>query len=161
MEENVTTTLADFWVSETEFYQKGYYSDYITNPEKRFRTVTEEALGDDWWSVYREAYVGMLKAGKLIFRAKVVTDDTVTIYQIYESKQDRQDFLTAINTSKFQQSVENLRQEKEYGLNQTQVLELIDKIADSKSILQQCRPDYRKSGMVIGDPLKTNQLIYV
>ena len=44
--------LADFLGKRNTVLQKGYYSDYITNPEKRFRTVTEEALGDDWWSVY-------------------------------------------------------------------------------------------------------------
>ena len=55
-----------------------------------------------------KAYVGMIKAGKLIFRAKVVTDDTSQQFtQIYESKQDRQDFPDANQHRKIQQSVEN------------------------------------------------------
>jgi len=162
VEENITSTLADFWVTETKFYQKGYYTDYITNQDKRITTDLTPLVGEDWWKHYAEVYKFFRDQGTLIFRAKAVTDDDVIVYQIYPSKDDRDKWLELINDSVLKQAMgETVPEEKEYSLNHQQIKDLIARIIAGKCILQCVREDYRTSGMVIGDPIKKDKLIYV
>ena len=77
MEENITTTLADFWVTETTFYQEGYYTDYITNQKKRITTDLTPLVGEAWWQNYATIYKQYRDNGKLIFRAKAIALKTV------------------------------------------------------------------------------------
>ncbi len=162
MEENITTTLADFWVTETTFYHEGFYSDYITNPDKRITTDLTPLVGEAWWRNYADNYNDYRDTGKLVFRAKAVTDDSVTIYQIYPKKEYRNQWLVAINDIALKKAMGVLApQEIEYALNQEQVVELIERVSKSKCILQWVSESYRTSGMVIGDPIKKDHLIYV
>lgn len=161
MEENTTTTLADFWVTETKFYHKGYYTDYITNPQKRITAELTAIVGSDWWQNYATIYKQYRDNGKLIFRAKAVTDDSVTVYQIYLTKEDREKWLILIDDAKLKNSMQQPPKEKQYSLNHDQVVVLIKRIANDKCILQCVREDYRIQGMIIGDPIKKDELIYV
>ena len=162
MEENITTTLADFWVTETTFYQEGYYTDYITNQDKRITTDLTPLVGEEWWKNYATIYRQYRDNGKLIFRAKAVTDDNVTVYQVYPTKEDRDQWLVLINDIALKKAMGVLvPQEKEYALKHQQIIQLIERISKSKCILQCVREDYRTQGMIIGDPIKKDQLTYV
>ena len=37
--------MATYWLTETKFSKKNYYSDYITNPKKRIQTGDASILG--------------------------------------------------------------------------------------------------------------------
>ena len=79
MEENITLTLADFWVTETKFYQKGYYTDYITNQDKRITTDLTHLLERTGGNIMLKFTSFLWIQGTLIFRAKAVTDDDVIV----------------------------------------------------------------------------------
>ena len=72
--------MATYWLTETKFCKKNYYSDYITNPKKRIQTGDASILGKDWWKTYVDAYKEVRDSGKLILRAKVVTNNDVILY---------------------------------------------------------------------------------
>jgi|TARA_Y100000389_G_C17087254_1_gene329526 hypothetical protein len=159
MEKNITTTLA-YWLTETTFSKKNYYSDYITNPKKRIQTGDANIVGEDWWKSYVDAYKEVRDNGNLILRAKIITNNAVILYQVYKTKKDRDKFLHKINKPAFHNTVELHINEIEYSINNKKFIELIDKIISSdKKIIQHIVKEYQKPGMVIGDPLKDKILI--
>ena len=153
MEENNTSTMANLWLSETTFYKKNFYKDYITNPKKRIQTGTAKSLGLDWWNNYVKVYNSIIESKKLIFRAKLVSNDSVTLYQIYDSKQTRDLFQKDIDFEIFYQQI-GKPHINEYSISQSQCVNLIENIKNNKSILQFVRKDFQTKGMTIGDPLK-------
>ena len=160
MEENITTTLATYWLTETKFSKKNYYGDYITNPKKRIQTGDASILGEDWWKSYVDAYKEVRDNGKLILRAKVITDDTVILYQAYNSKKDRDRFLSKISKPSFHNTVELQIDEIEYSISKNKFVKILDKIISSdKKIIQHVVKEYQRPGMIIGDPLKDEVLI--
>jgi len=162
MEENTSSALADYWLSITEFYKKDFYSDYITNPKKRIQTGLADNLGVKYWKDYSNAYEELKDSGKLILRAKLITNNNVKIYQVYESKKDRDYFKSQISKKFFHDNVDLQPSEIEYSITENDLLNLIQKIFRSdKKIIQTLKESHRLPGMVIGDPLKDNTLIYV
>ena len=90
----MSTLAKNYWVSISKTINPGFYNDYITNPDKRLTTLSK--LDYSFWQKYNSAYNYMRESGKLIIRAKVVNSDSVEIYQIYETKQDRLEFLRCL-----------------------------------------------------------------
>ena len=162
MEENTTSTMATYWLTETKFSKKNYYSDYITNPKKRIQTGDASILGKDWWKTYVDAYKEVRDSGKLILRAKVVTNNNVILYQAYKSKNDRDKFLSKISKPTFHDTVDLKINEIEYSISGNEFLKILDKIVSSdKKIIQHIIKKYQRPGMVIGDPLKDEVLIRI
>lgn len=166
MEENNTSTFPDYsytklYLNITNFSKQNYYSDYITNPEKRITTLVSN-VGEDWWKAYVIAYHKVRDTGRLLLRAKVVTDHSVTLYQVYRSKKDRDNFEKAITKPAFHSVVEIDMWEHGYIIELRDFYKLLDEIhASDKKLIQHISMSYAKPGMVIGDPLKGDKLVYV
>ena len=57
MEENITSILADFWVTETKFYPKRDITQITLQiQDKRITTDLTALVGEDWWKHYAEVY---------------------------------------------------------------------------------------------------------
>lgn len=156
----MSTLAKNYWVSISKTINPGFYNDYITNPDKRLTTLSK--LDYSFWQKYNSAYNYMRESGKLIIRAKVVNSDSVEIYQIYETKQDRLEFLSMFDPSVFHKDSKIVIEETEYELNELEKDQLIEKIVSSNSVLLQwVKENHRKPGMTIGDPLKNDKIILV
>lgn len=160
MEENNSSTLAkNYWLETSRFYKPGYYSDYVTNKEKRLQTGDAKDAGEEFWKIYVAAYREIRESGKLILRAKVASDDEVLLYQIYESKQDRIDFMKKIPAEMFHDNIKVDVTESGKEITEIEKNELLDYIFKSeKLIIQHLREDHYRKGIVIGDPLKSEKI---
>jgi hypothetical protein len=161
MEEIYSSTMAKVhWLNTAYVYKKDYFHDYITNAAKRFQTGTASKAGEKFWNDYGIAYKTIRDRGGLIIRAKVITDDSLTIYQIYESRKDRIDFIKQIDTELFHNVVKIKMNETEKPISVVEKDMLIKEILQSKKIIiQALREDHRVPGLVIGDPLKKEPLL--
>lgn len=158
--DHFTAVAKTYWVSVSTTTNQGFYDDYITNPNKRLTLVSK--LDASFWQEYNSAYVYMRDSGKLILRAKIVSTNGVEIYQIYETKQDRLDFLSMFDAELFHTSAKIAVNEIEYEITELQKDQLIEQIINSKNVLLQwVKENHRKPGMVIGDPLKNDKIISV
>ena len=89
-----------------------------------------------------------------------VSFPTVILYQAYNSKKDRDRFLSKISKPSFHNTVELQIDEIEYSISKNKFVEVLDKIISSdKKIIQHVVKEYQRPGMVIGDPLKDKVLI--
>jgi hypothetical protein len=163
MEENNSSALAKtYWLEISRFQKPGYYSDYITNKEKRLQTGDAKDAGEEFWKIYVDAYREIRESGKLIIRAKVASNDEVLLYQIYESQQDRIDFMKKIPAEMFHSNIKVDLVEESREISEIEKEELIDNIAITEnSLIQYIRPDHYRSGIVIGDPLKSDNIIRI
>lgn len=152
-----------YWVSLSKIKQGNFFNDYLTNPQKRFQTDLGSSLGDDYWKKYGIAYKNARDNGKLILRAKVINNNNcLKIYQIWNSRQDRIEFEDAVDPDFFIKTVKMPIATYQYGISENQKNKLIELIIKSnKVIIQALREDYRKPGMIIGDPLKAEKLIKI
>jgi|TARA_B110000238_G_C15962540_1_gene368084 hypothetical protein len=159
-EDNMSTVAKNYWVSISKTVNLGFYNDYITNPDKRLTSLSE--LDSNFWQPYNSAYKYMRDSGKLIIRAKVVNSDSVEIYQIYETKQDRLEFLSMFDPAVFHKDAKIKVIETEYEITELEKDQLIEKIISSENVLLQwVKENHRKPGMEIGDPLKNDKIILV
>jgi hypothetical protein len=164
VEKNNSSAMAkNYWLELSRFYKPGYYSDYITNKEKRLQTGDARDAGEEFWKIYVDAYREIRESGKLILRAKVVAnDDEVVLYQIYESQQDRLDFMSKIPREMFHSNIKVDVVEESREISAAEKDDIIDQIiAEDKVIIQHLRPDHYRRGIVIGDPLKSDNILRI
>ena len=162
MEENNTTTLAEnYWLTSTTILKPNFFFDYVTNPAKRFETGFAAHVGESFWRQYACAYKNIISSNGLILRVKLITNDSVTIKQIYRSKQDRINFISQIDTSHFLKNIGVDLIENECYLDEIEKNQIIIDISKQKEniIIQYLREDHYISGITIGDPLK-NELLF-
>lgn len=161
MAENNTTTMAKpYWLTKLHLYKEGFYHDYITNASKRIQTGQASVVGQEFWDQYGRAYKHAKDSGGLIIRAKLITDDTLTVLQIYRSREDRIKFLSSIDKDKFANTVEFFYKETEEPISEKEKNQIIEDIINTdKKIIQALREDHRRPGMIIGDPLKKEPLL--
>jgi hypothetical protein len=161
-----TSTFSDYsytklYLNITNFSKQDYYSDYISNPKKRITTLVSN-VGEDWQKAYVIAYHKIRDTGRLLLRAKVITDHSVTLYQVYRSKKDRDNFEQAITKPAFNNIDEIDIWEHGYIIELRDFYKLLDEIhACDKKLIQHISMSYAQSGMVIGDALNGDKLFYV
>jgi len=163
MEKNITSAMAEnYWLTETKVVIPGFFFDYITNPAKRFETGIASHIGNDFWRKYANAYTTIKDSGGLIFRIKIVTTDSITIKQIYQTKDVRDSFISLIDTHVFYDKIGIPFTESERCINEVEKEDIINKArSNDYVIVQYLRPDHYRSGIVIGDPLKGESLVSI
>lgn len=161
MEKISSSALAEnYWLTETSVYKKDFFGDYITNPSKRFETGFAANLGEKFWRQYAEAYIAIRESGFLILRTKLITNDTVTIRQVYKTKKDRDRFLSLIDTNLFYKSIDFEVEEKEEEINlETLQKFVVDLVFNKNAIVHHLHKDFYLAGITIGDPLKNERQI--
>lgn len=161
MEKNYSSTLAKvYWLTSTTISKPNFFFDYITNPTKRFETGFAAHVGESFWRQYASAYKNIISLNGLILRVKLITNDSVTIKQIYRSKEDRINFINQIDTSHFFQNIGVDLIENECYIDELEKNQIILDISKLKEniIVQYLREDHYIPGIVIGDPLKNERL---
>tara|TARA_B110000503_G_scaffold126422_1_gene195017 strand:- start:2411 stop:2872 length:462 start_codon:yes stop_codon:yes gene_type:complete len=140
-----------------------FFSDYITNPSKRYQDWTSASLPEDFWSNYAAVYVDFRDNNKIIFRSKHVdVNNDLWITHVWPSETIRQEFLTAVNHTVFDASRSIPVENNNYDTDTAGAESVIaDVLASGNYIVQICLPEFRVSGMSIGDPLKGDPLVIV
>ena len=157
---NSSALAKNYWLTETSVYKKGFFGDYLTNPSKRFETGFAANIGEKFWRQYAEAYIAIRESGSLILRTKLITDDTVTIRQIYRTKKDRDRFLSLIDTTLFYKSIDFEVEEKEEEVNLETVQQFVEDLVFNKNaIVHFLHEEFYLAGITIGDPLKNERQI--
>lgn len=161
MEENNSSTMAEnYWLTTTKVTKPGFFSDYFTNPDKRFTTGIAANVGEEFWKQYAVAYNRIKSSGGLIYRIKVITDDSISIQQIYASKKYRIDFINSIDSDKFYDKINFTVEEIEKDITQEDKDAFIKNTAYLDNVLVQfLRNDHLLPNLIIGDPLKNERLV--
>lgn len=148
-----------YWLTINVISKGSYFNDYLTNPNKRFQTGPGKDLGKDYWKMYEEAYLYAKNNGHIILRAKVINEKNILkIYQIWANKKVREQWENIVDPKYFTNTVPLVTYQ--YPLSVKRKNKLFGLILTRKKvILQAVREDHRKPGMIIGDPLKADQLI--
>ena len=147
-----------YWLTINVIAKDDYFKDYLTNPEKRFQTGTGKALGEDYWKMYEKAYLYAKFNGHIVLRAKVINKKNVLkIYQIWDSKDVREQWEQKVDPKYFTATVPLITYQ--YPINEKRKNKIFDLVLKSdKVILQAVRDDHRTSQMIVGDPLKNDEL---
>lgn len=156
--------MAQYYTSTTTFNLGVEAASYLENKDSRITQKTIAELGTDFWNNYEHYYSEYKRVGKLLFRAKVVNSTEVEIKQIWDSKESRDQFSVDINEALFDESEQGANLTRTFGYlnNETELNDWIDNILlEEDKILQYVCDDMKRSGMVIGDPLKGDDLITV
>tara|TARA_B100001287_G_scaffold174991_1_gene147491 strand:+ start:2957 stop:3451 length:495 start_codon:yes stop_codon:yes gene_type:complete len=163
MEENNTSALAEnYWLTTAKVIKPGFFTDYFTNPKKRFTTGFASNVGEHFWEKYAEAYTAIKLSGGLIYRIKVVTDDSIAVQQLYQTKSDRLKFIKNIDTDKFYDTINFDIEESEKELNEEDKDNFIKNTAYKKNVLiQHLRSDHLLPNITIGDPLKNEPVVKI
>lgn len=151
-----------YWLSISKIKKDDYFKDYLINPNKRFQTGPGSGLGQEYWNTYGIAYRSAKDSGELLLRAKIVNkNNCLKIYQIWDSKEARKKFENAVNPEFFLNVVKMPIKTYQYNINELQKNHLLTLITNSKKvIIQVLREDHRQPGLIIGDPLKKDPLIF-
>ena len=148
------------FLSITTCSDNDFFSDYLRNPEKRMSHVT---MFENFWLRYKVVYEKYRNDGSLIWRSKHVEDGVIHISQVWIDEIKRRQFQHDAGIEEYEKSnrkVDFTYSEKECDM--TDVDKLIDHVMSQDDyIIQWCKPNLRRSGMVIGDPLKNDGLILV
>ena len=149
-----------YWLTINVISRDNYYNDYLSNPAKRFQTGPGKMLGDSYWKLYEDAYMFARDNGHLILRAKVINSkDILKIYQIWKNKDVREIFESKVDPKYFTTHLPDFIT-YQYPLNPKRSHKIFQLILNSpKHILQTVREDHQTPGMIIGDPLKFDNLI--
>lgn len=163
MEENNTSALAEnYWLTTAKVIKPGFFTDYFTNPKKRFTTGFASNVGEHFWQQYAEAYTAIKLSGGLIYRIKVVTDDSIAVQQLYQTRLDRLKFIKNIDTDKFYDTINFDIEESEQELNEEDKDNFIKNTAYEKNVLiQHLRSDHLLPNIFIGDPLKNEPVVKI
>jgi len=152
----------NYWITETIVYKENFFADYITNPAKRFETGFASNVGKEFWKQYKAAYTTIKNSGSLILRAKIIDNNTVTIRQIYQSRKDRNKFISLVDTNRFYKTIDFKITETETSINVSDTHQLIANMLNCNNILvQHLHKDFYVPGITIGDPLKNEPLVYL
>jgi hypothetical protein len=156
--------MASYYVSVITFNLGEDASTYLIDKKNRITEKTKNSLGDEFWKTYGKVLSEYKKNNKLLFRAKIVKESKVLIKQIWDSKDSRDQFTVDVNENFFNKSVLNLNISRNFMFlnNITEVEKFIDDILlEENKILQHVCDDMKKPGMIIGDPIKGDVLVYV
>jgi hypothetical protein len=140
-----------------------FFSDYITNPAKRYMDWSAPALPANFWTNYSAVYLNYRDNDKIIFRSKHVdANNDMFVTQVWESQAVREQFLIDVDHATFESNKSFSIERNDYEANTSVIESLIDSVIDSGDyIIQICLPEFQRSGMVIGDPLKGDTLVTV
>ena len=140
-----------------------FFSDYITNPNKRYQDWSALALPADFWTNYSAVYLNYRDNNKIIFRSKHVdANNDMFVIQVWESQAVREQFLIDVDHATFEANKSFSVERNDYEATSAEIETLIDDvIASGDYIIQICLPEFQRSGMVIGDPLKGDTLVTV
>ena len=154
--------MAQYYVSVTSFNLGNNASKYLNNSTYRITEQTRKFLGDEFWNNYSKVYNKFKNENKILFRAKIIKNDNILIKQVWQSKKDRDDFTNEVNEDYFNQ-LSNLHANREfYYLDKDKIDEFIDSILVEKDkILQYVSQELQRPGMIIGDAVKGDNLIYI
>lgn len=145
--------MKNYWLTIFETEYGDFFNDYLTNKEKRFQSILTD---ENFWHDYGIAYKNARDTGKLIIRAKVIEDNKFTLYQIWESQEDRKEFDSKINEEYFLSNFNYPYNRSESSISESVKDVLWEKIKNSNAILQAVREDHQEPGMIVGDPLKND-----
>lgn len=140
-----------------------FYSDYITNPNKRYQDWSAPVLPENFWLNYDSVYLNYRDNNKIIFRSKHVdANNDMFVTQVWESQAVREQFLIDVNNDLFEENKNFNITRNDYLAETAEVESAIDDvIASNNYIIQVCLPEFQRPGMVIGDPLKGDVLVTV
>lgn len=150
--------MKEYWLTTFETEHGDFFQDYLTNRSKRFQSLLTDK---QFWEDYGRAYKHARDTGKLIIRAKVIEDNKFTLYQIWESEQDRREFDSKVDENYFLDNFKYPFTRNERSITAQEKDALWNKIKSSKVILQVVREDHRETGMFVGDPMKNDPVIQV
>lgn len=140
-----------------------FFSDYINNPSKRYQDWSAPVLPATFWENYDSVYLSYKAANKILFRSKYVdSNNDMFITQVWESQAVREQFLIDVDHAQFESNVSHGITRNDYEANTSVIESVITDVLNSGDyIIQICAEEYRRSGMVIGDPLKGDELVTV
>lgn len=125
--------------------------------------MSHVTMSENYWQRYKFVYAKYRDDGSLLWRSKHVEDGVVHISQVWVDELRRRQFQRAAGIEEYEKSnrkVDFTYTEKECGWGDMN--NLIDHVMSQDDyIIQWCKPNLRRSGMVIGDPLKGDDLIVV
>jgi hypothetical protein len=155
--------MAQYYVSITSFDLGDEASLYIDTLRLRITELTRHKLGDEFWKDYGRIYKSYRDSGKLMFRAKIVKDTKVFVKQIWDSKQSREQFALEAGEKDIQSVLDDLNVQRDfYFIDEEDIDTFINDILEEKQrFVQHATDKLRRSGMIIGDPLKGDVLIHV
>ena len=155
--------MASYYTSTTTFDLGAESENFLDNKNTRITQKTLGVLGEGFWSNYSTHYANYISTEKLLFRAKIVKDSKVHIKQIWASEEDRTNFANDVNETAFNAAATGLGMSREFStVDAANIDSWIDSVlAEENKILQYVCDDMKRSGMIIGDPLKDDEIIVV
>jgi hypothetical protein len=154
--------MAQYYLSITSFYLGNSVSKYLTDKNYRITAQTKEQLSNNFWNNYAKVYNEYKTTNRLLFRCKVIKDNSVLIKQIWNSKKDRDLFSKEVNEEHFDQHSNLIPIREFYYIDLNDVNKLIDLILlEKKKVLQHVSKELQRPGMVIGDIIKGDVLIHI
>lgn len=142
---------------------QNFFSDYISNPNKRYQDWSAPLLPESFWLNYDAVYVYYRDNNKIIFRSKHVdSNNDMFVTHVWESQAVREQFLIDVDHAKFETNKSFNVDRNDYEASNSEIKSLIDNVINSGNyVIQVCLPEFQRSGMVIGDPLKGDTLVTV
>ena len=154
--------MASYYISITSFDLGINASSYLNNNIYRVTEQTKNFLGDEFWKNYATVYNKFKSENRLLFRAKIIKNNNVLIKQVWQSKSDRDNFTKEVNEDYFNQYSNLVPTREFYYIDKNEIDSFIKTILEEKEkILQHVSQDLQQPGMVIGDTIKGDKLIYV
>lgn len=154
--------MASYYVSITSFNLGNAALSYLTNESYRITEQTKNVLGDEFWNNYSKVYKKYRENNKLLFRAKIIKDNKVFIKQIWQLKQDRDNFSKEVCEEHFDQKTNFIAIRDFYYLEKSNIDDFINSVLlEEHKILQHVSLEFQRPGMVIGDALKGDVLTHV
>ena len=135
--------------------------NYLKTRHLRITSILSPQYGNDFWQHYAQVYTEFTKAKKLLFRAKVIKDNSVEFMQIWSNQGDAISFATLANQNRspLKSLVEIGFSVSELYVNATyeDLCQYISEIEGRPHILQHVDSMFLKPHMIIGDPIKKGQ----
>lgn len=154
--------MAQYYVSVTSFNLGNNASKYLNNSTYRITEQTRKLLGDEFWNNYAKVYNKFKNENKLLFRAKIIKDNRVFIKQIWQLKQDRDNFSKEVCEEQFDQKTNFIATRDFYYVEKSNIDDFINSVLEEEhKILQHVSLEFQRPGMVIGDALKGDILTHV
>ncbi len=150
----------DFWLTNHRFQApfKNWTQEYLTKKEYRITYLVRDYLGNDYWHIYSQVITDFVKRKRLLFRAKISTEDAIYFTQIWENEKAAVEFerlveKTGSPTEILKKLNFQVKIEKK-PVTMTQAQDLIQQTIKQSAVIQYVNEPFVVEGIDIGDPLK-------